>query len=50
MVNQTITPLLILDAMQDDLNCGKLRKLIFARFSILGGFWCELLEWNEIYS
>lgn len=50
MVNKTITPAFILESMQDDLNCGKLRKLIFARYSILGGYWCELLEWDEVYN
>lgn len=49
MYHQTISPNLILEEMQDGLNCGKLRKLILARFSVFGGYWCELLEWDEIY-
>lgn len=49
MYNKTINIQLILKKMQDDTNCGKLTKLILSRFSVLGGFWCELLEWDEVY-
>lgn len=49
MQKQTISVNLILDKMQDDINCGKLKKLILTRYSILGGYRCEILDWDEIY-
>lgn len=49
MYNKTINRDLIVEKMQDDTNCGKLAKLILSRYSILGGFWYELLDWDEIY-
>jgi hypothetical protein len=49
MQKQTISVKLILDKMQDDTNCGKLKKLILTRYSILGGYRCEILDWDEIY-
>jgi len=49
MFNKTINSALIIEKMQDDTNCGKLAKLILSRYSILGGFRYELLDWDEIY-
>lgn len=49
MYNKSISVAVILEKMQDDVNCGKLKKLILSRYSILGGFWYEILEWDEIY-
>jgi len=50
MYNRTISTSLILEKMQDDLNCGKFRRLILARYSIMGGYRCEILEWDEIFA
>lgn len=50
MYNKTLDRKLILAKMQDDTNCGKLRKLILARYSVLGGFRYELIDWDEIFT